>query len=200
MVHVIFNGSDVRLDNFYQVGGSGLSFFEGLPPHYQRGYGYFAGYPAIRQRGNGLGDIFRSLWRVLRPLAVNVGQAIRPLAKEAGKALGEEGIAASAKFLNKVVEGNDPKHALASEAKDAASRLLDRTNSSLQNKIQQLGSGRKRNRTYKKGRPLTGHVSLKPISYNNYSKNSKSIPKEDYIGRTVILGNKRLKRDSLGYY
>src|SRR5215469_12924256 len=144
MVHVIFNRSDVRLENFFQVGGSGLSYFEGLPTTYQKGYGYFAGVPTFNQRGHGLGDIFRSLWRILRPIASNIGQTIAPIAKEAGKALSEEGITASARILGNIAEGKDPKKALISEGKEAVSRLIDRSSTSLQKKLRiQQGSGHK---------------------------------------------------------
>jgi hypothetical protein len=82
-MHVIFDGSDVRLDNFNQT-GAGFSFFEGTPP-YQHGYGYFAGIQ--RYRGNGLGDIFRSIWRVLKPMMLNAGHTAAPIAKSVGSAL-----------------------------------------------------------------------------------------------------------------
>jgi hypothetical protein len=57
MVHIIFDGSAVKLENFVQVGEGGIAFFEGMPPRYQRGYGYFAG----NMRKRGLGDVFRNL-------------------------------------------------------------------------------------------------------------------------------------------
>jgi len=185
MVHIIFNGSDVRLENFYQVGGSGLSFFEGLPLMYQRGYGHFTtGYPLFRQRGNGLGDIFRSLWRVLKPIASNIGHTIVPLAKQAGQALGQEGIATSAKVLNKIVEGSNPKEALISEGKEATSRLLERANQSLQRKLQR-GTGCHR-QGYKRAKKRGTQIICKPI---------------DYIGRTVSLPKaKKQRKDNLGYY
>ena len=40
-----------------------------------------------------MGDIFRSLWRFIRPIAANIGKAAVPIAKSAGKAIGEEGLA-----------------------------------------------------------------------------------------------------------
>ena len=39
MVHIIFDGSQVKLDNYFRQEGSGPSttYFEGLPAKYQRG-------------------------------------------------------------------------------------------------------------------------------------------------------------------
>jgi hypothetical protein len=148
MVHIIFDGSEVKLENFHrgggQVGSGGggdnLSFFEGLPPRYQRGYGYFAGH--LRQRGQGLGDIFKSLWRVLRPVAANIGSALGPVAKEAGKAIGQEGIATGARVLNEIVQGKNAKAALENEGREGVKRLLDRAST----RVRQQGSGGRRRR------------------------------------------------------
>src|SRR3954465_13166116 len=104
MVHVIFDGSSMSLDNYFQSGG-GVSYFEGLPTYTQRGHGgYFAG-GNIRQRGHGLGSIFSSLWRFLKPM----GKALAPIAASAGKAIGQEGLATSARVLNDVISGQDLK-------------------------------------------------------------------------------------------
>ena len=157
MVHVIFDGGDLRFESFYQSGeGVGSPYFEGLPIIQQRGYGYFSGYPLVYQRGNGLGDIFRSIYRVLKPMALKIGQTLVPMAKDAGAAIGKEGIATSARVLNDIVQGKDAKSALMDEGKEGMRVLLDKANSTLQQKLQR-GTGRKRRR---KG--MVGPILLKP--------------------------------------
>ena len=182
MVRVIFDPTDVRLDGYFQVGGGSSGnerYFEGFPP-YQRGYGWFAGMP--RQRGAGLGDIFRSLWRVLKPLAKRVG----PVLSSAGKAVGEEGLAATARILNDVVQGGDLKQSLVSEGREGVRNLLGRAERKL---ASQTGSGSKNNR---KKRKTINKIILKP---------------EDVVGRFVParaikgnLKNKRKRVDILGSY
>ena len=202
MVHILFDGSEVTLDNFMQAGaGAGISYFEGLPPKYQRGYGYFAG--NLRQRDHGLGDVFRSLWRVLRPVAQNIGHVVAPMAKEAGRAIGEEGLAAGARVLNNLVQGDKSvKEALTSEGREGVSRLLDRASNRLR---QQKGSGRARRR--RKGFQQ-GAVMLKPGDLVNgrslmpgMAYNRKRGPPSSWRG-----GHSSRKRaagqrvDSLGFY
>jgi hypothetical protein len=55
MVRVVFDGAEVRLGPSPSQFGSGLTYFQGLPP-YLRGHGY-------RQRGSGIGDVLRTVWR-----------------------------------------------------------------------------------------------------------------------------------------
>jgi hypothetical protein len=190
MVHVIFDGASVRLDNLNQSGaGSEIVPYEGLPPRYQRGYGYFAGLP--RQRGHGIGDIFRSLWRVLKPVA----SAIAPMAKEAGKALGQEGLATGARVLNQLVEGNEPKDALALEGREGLKRLLDRASTRIQR-----GHGKRR--TVKKGKRAhrAGHIQFMPgdvvTSHSIVGDAKRRLSKGMQRGE----GKKRRRIDSLGIY
>lgn len=175
MVHEIFDPTSVHLDDgyFHQTGsGGGKGYFEGLPP-YQRGYGWFAGMP--RQRGEGIGDIFRSLWRVLKPLA-------KSTLSSAGKAVGQEGLAATARILNDVVQGGDLKQSLVSEGTEGVRNLLGRAERKLA--ASQKGGGKKKRKSINK-------VILKP---------------EDVVGRFVpakALGRKKNKRkrvDILGAY
>lgn len=93
MVRVIFDGSNLRLDKFYQTGSGGIAYFEGLPL-YQRGYGNLA----YRQRGAGVGTILRNIWHYLQPIA----SSLKPIASSIGKEIGKEGLAATARVLNKV--------------------------------------------------------------------------------------------------
>jgi hypothetical protein len=190
MVHVIFDGSDVKLENFFQVGTgvADLSFFEGVPARYQRGYGYFGG--NYHQRGHGMGDIFRSLWRVLKPFGMNIGTALAPMAKEAGKALGEEGLATGARVLNEMVQGKNVKDSLAAEGREGVKRLLDRASSRLQ---RGSGGGRRRklpgtNVILKPGDMVTRHSIVSRAGKRN-SKGLGGGPKK-----------RRQRVDSLGFY
>lgn len=127
MVRQIFDGSQLRLDKFYQTGSGAISFFEGTP--FQRGLGY-----SNRQRGAGVGSVVRSIWRFLKPLA----STIRPIASSVGSAIGKEGLDTTARVLNKVVQGGDIKEAIVGESQEGVKRLLDKASSKLQK-----GSGRK---------------------------------------------------------
>uniref|UniRef100_A0A914H6X4 Uncharacterized protein n=1 Tax=Globodera rostochiensis TaxID=31243 RepID=A0A914H6X4_GLORO len=126
MVRVIFDGSNLRLDQFYQQTGSGpIAYFEGLPT-FQRGYGYFLGVP--RQKGAGVGAVLRNLWRYLRPMI----SAAKPYAANIAAELGKEGLETGARVLNQVSKGGDIKDALLAEGKEGAKKLLDKASSSLQ--------------------------------------------------------------------
>ena len=92
MVRVIFDGSNLRLEKFHQVGSGSIEYFSGLP--YQRGFGN----GPIRQKGAGVGRVLKSLWRYLKPLA----SAFTPIAMNVGKEIGKEGLATTARVLNKV--------------------------------------------------------------------------------------------------
>ena len=91
MVHQIFDPNSVSLDDFVlggpedqlqQIGyGDKFNYFHGIPP-YQRGYGG-------RQRGGGVGDVLRFLWR-----------AILPKIKTAGTLLGREALATGSRVLD----------------------------------------------------------------------------------------------------
>ena len=195
MVHVVFDGGDLRFESFYQSGeGVGSAYFEGLPIIQQRGYGYFSGYPLVYQRGNGLGDIFRSIYRVLKPMALKIGQALVPMAKDAGAAIGKEGIATSARVLNDIVQGKDAKSALMDEGKEGMRVLLDKANTTLQQKLQK-GTGRKRRR---KG--MGSHILLKP---NNLEGRDVKLKRPLNATSAKLLPpnvSKKMRKDTLGYY
>jgi hypothetical protein len=177
MVHVRFDPTGIRLDGHFQVGGGHPEYFQGLTP-YQRGHGFFVGIP--RQRGAGLGDVFRRFWRILKPIAKSLG----PVLSSAGKAVGEEGLAAGARVLNDVVQGGDLKQSVLNEGKEGVRNLLGRAERKL---VPQRGGGRKR------GRKSFNKIILKP---------------NDAVGRLVpakAIGapekkNKRKRIDVLGAY
>jgi hypothetical protein len=134
MVHVIFDGSNLRLTQIAQTGGGTIAHFDGFP--YQRGYGVIGG----RQRGRGVGAILRTLWRHLRPLA----QSAKPIAMGALKEMGKEGLESGARALNAIAEGQKVGDALVTEGKEGAKRLAEKAVQRLQR-----GQGRKRKRATK---------------------------------------------------
>lgn len=180
MGHVRFDPSEIRYDSyFYSQSGSGVNTFEGLPL-YQRGHGYFSGYP--RQRGAGLGNVFRTLWRFLRPIA----KTLAPVAASAGKAIGEEGLATTARVLNNVVQGGTLKDAVLNEGREGAINLLGKAERRL---VSQRGKGSKRRRKKK----ISSGVIIKP-------NDPSSLVGRLVTPSAVKLKAKRKRVDAFGTY
>lgn len=160
MVHVKFDVSKVTIQDLIgQSGGGGISFFEGVP--YQRGI----------QRGAGVGDVLRRLWRYVVPLAKRAGHVLAPVAREIGK----EAAMAGSRVLSDVAEGTQIKEALASQGRASVNRLLKRADGD------QSGGGRA-----KKRRLAGSNVILKPSPID---------------GRLCsVTVPKRGRRDALGPY
>lgn len=139
MVHVRFDPARVRIqDLLLGQSGAGITFFEGVP--FQRGV----------QRGAGVGDVLRRLWRFVVPLASRAGHALAPIAKE----IGREAAMAGSRVLSDVAEGGDIRQALATQGRSSVQRLLKRAAAS----DDQEGSGKRR----KKRRLSGASVILKP--------------------------------------
>ena len=161
-MHVIFDPAQISYDKYFQV-GSGLNspnYFEGTPVYFQRGHGLYR-----YQTGAGIGSMFGTLWRFLKPVLAS-----------AGRSIGEEGLATTARVLNNVVDGGNIKEALQSEGKEGIRNLLVKAEKKL---ATQRGQGRKRGRKKKS-------VVLKP---------------EDFIGKSVLktfVKNKKPRFDALG--
>lgn len=77
---------------------------------YQSGDG-FVGFPY--QRGAGLGNVFRSIFR-----------ALLPIAKSAGKTIGREALSAGAQIASDVVAGENVADSFKSRSREAGARLL----------------------------------------------------------------------------
>ena len=118
MVHCLFDVNSVKLDNFSQS-GQGFSHFYGLSP-YQRGGSYF------RQRGAGLGNIFKNVFRILRPALSKLG-----------KNLGSETLATGSRILGNLSEGHNLAETIVKEGKAGVSNFV-------KNYKKQSGNGRKR--------------------------------------------------------
>lgn len=107
MVHVLFDPSDVCIEDMCQIGG-----------------GYFAGYSFQRggglQHGAGVGDILKRLWRFVLPLAARAAKAAAPVAKEIGK----EGLLTSSRILANVADGADFRESLIAEGKQGVHNVI----------------------------------------------------------------------------
>ena len=130
MVHIAFDPSLISF-NDYQVGyggaGGEYSYFKGLPP-YQRGYGYY------QQRGGGLGDVLRGVWRFLMPVIRS------PSMKEIGQAVGREVLTSGSSILSKVADSL--KSAVLEEGKNATESLLEKGIEKIKSSRQQQQKGR----------------------------------------------------------
>ncbi|KAL3087581.1 hypothetical protein niasHT_024974 [Heterodera trifolii] len=138
MVHIVFDPSIAQYDEYVQY-GSGLEkdnfdYFRGSSP-FQRGYGI--------QRGAGVGDVFRGLWRFFLPILRRVGTTV-----------GSEALSTGQRVLERVGnEGVPFKEALVSEGKRGIDTVLDKGGLP-----KQFGSGKrsiKRKRTH-----LPSHQTL----------------------------------------
>uniref|UniRef100_A0A914QSC8 Senescence domain-containing protein n=1 Tax=Panagrolaimus davidi TaxID=227884 RepID=A0A914QSC8_9BILA len=101
MVRVLFDPTTVSLNEIVYPLQTGGYFFTGIS----------------RQRGAGVGDVLRSLWRFVLP---------------AIKTVGKEGIAATASTLGNIYEGMTPKEAIKKNAVVSAKRLLQTATDSLE--------------------------------------------------------------------
>ena len=99
--------------HFAQRGGS-ISPFEG--------YAY--------QRGGGLGNIFKSLLRV-----------VLPMAKSAGKTIGKQALKSGANAAADILEGRDPAEALLSHGRHGAARMVRKAAGQKKKKKKQTGKG-----------------------------------------------------------
>ncbi|KAL3125549.1 hypothetical protein niasHT_009682 [Heterodera trifolii] len=110
MVHIVFDPRSAGYDEYVQY-GSGIEhedYFIGSSP-FQRGYGGV-------QRGAGVGDVFRGLWRFFLPILRRVGTTV-----------GSEALSTGQRVLERV--GNDGmplKEALVSEGKKGIDTVLEK--------------------------------------------------------------------------
>ena len=135
----IYSNSDlgVNWDNFFRsaIVQSGHGVFEGYP--YQRGFGN------RNLRGHGLGNIFRSLFRIFSPIA-----------KRVGKAVGRQALRTGAEIATDVVSGENLKHSFKKRGKAGVQNLINKASSKLSG--QGLGTRRRRGlATKRKGEHIT---------------------------------------------
>jgi hypothetical protein len=116
MVHIVFDTATVGYDDFVQSGGgidipssqvTEYNYFKGAPP-YQRGYGL--------QKGAGVGDVFRGLWRFFLPLIRRVGSTVS-----------EEALNTGHRVFDKVVnEGKPIKDTIVNEGRKGIDTVLEK--------------------------------------------------------------------------
>jgi hypothetical protein len=135
-----------------------------------------------RQRGAGVGSVLKNIWRYLKPLAASM----HPIASNAAREIGKEGLAATARTLGDVAKGGDLKEALGNQVKQSTQTLLEKA----QNKLKGGGRGQSG-----KGRVKRGTKNGRA----NGRRKASVIIKPDYTvpGRALI---KKRRVDSLGYY
>ena len=147
MVHVRFDPSSINhYSNQVGYGLGELTYFKGLPP-YQRGFGF--------QRGAGLGDIFKGIWRFLLPVIKS------PAMKELGQTVGKEAISSGANILNRVVQGEPLKAAALEEGKSAAETLMEKGIEKIRHS-KQKGSGLPIKRKKKRSIFIPSHTTVIP--------------------------------------
>jgi hypothetical protein len=109
MVHVKFDPNSISYKDFEinQVGSGEYSVFYGVKP-YQRGFGHY-------QRGTGISDFFRTLWR-----------AMIPLVRTAGQSIGQEALSTGSRILDKVAHGENLKNTMEQETLKGVGNLVDK--------------------------------------------------------------------------
>ena len=119
MVHVQFDTNSVGYNFVLDQCGSGAEnyYFKGASP-YQRGYG---------QRGAGVGDVMRGLWRFFLPIIRRVGSTVSTEALSTGQ-----------RVLERVNQGQPIKDAFVSERKRGIDTVLEKGGLA-----KQFGTGRK---------------------------------------------------------
>lgn len=169
MVHIVFDPSKVSLEDLFSQEGSG--FYTD-----QLGYGYFRG--NIFQRGAGFGNLFQSLWRFIVPLARQAGQTLAPLAKEAAREIGKEGLSTASRVLSGIAEGASPAATLQHEGQQGLKNLVSKASAKLQK-----GGGVKRRKRTRAG------AILKPTDLVGRS-----------VSKTCLTKTTRPRSDGLGFY
>ena len=145
MPRVAFDTNSVHLEQ-YQIGYGDYNYFKGLDT-FQRGYG--------RQRGAGLGDVLKSLWR-----------AFLPVLKSTGEVVGKEALSTGSRILGRVAEGENLKDTLKKESVQGIDNLLE--------KHRQRGKGIKGIRKHSKTHvPIKSYIG-KRVNINLPPKRKRS--------------------------
>jgi hypothetical protein len=121
----------------------------------------------MSHRGDGIGDVFKSLWQFLKPLAVDVA-----------KGIGQESLSAGGRILSNLAQGADLRDTVSREGQAGVKRILESASKSFQkgNAIQ-TGKGLKRRRKHIKG-PAVG---ISPMDISGYTRPTKRV-KTDSLG------------------
>lgn len=102
-------------DYYTRQAGHGLAYYKGV----------------AHQRGNGLGGIFRSMFRM-----------VLPLFKSGAKAIGKQALKSGVDIANDYMQGKDVRNAARERMKEAAKSLTDKAST----KVKSMVGGHKRKR------------------------------------------------------
>jgi hypothetical protein len=153
--------------------------------------GAFATYPVFHgmqyQRGAGIGAIFKTLLRFLLPLG-----------KEAGAAIGRQGLESTSRILGNVLEGKPLKDTLKNEARSGVQNLLHKA----ANRVGQMeGSGKRRKRKSSSRNSINSGKKAKRSKKTSKLYTSQFTPPLIPNTRKIkSLPKKQLRFDSLGPY
>ena len=163
-------------------------------PSSQVGGAYFRGVPYMR--GNGIGSVFKSLYRFLLPFASTIGREV-----------GREGLSVGARVLGDIAKGDQPKEAITVHTREGLHNLMSKA----ANKLQK-GSGRRRKKTARRqtgrGKVVHTYSPVKPKGRRKRPPHSMSGDSgERSFGAFATPPAKkkrskkrRLRIDSLGLY
>jgi hypothetical protein len=132
-----------------QQNGHGLDGFAGIP--YQRGYG--------------IGNIFRGLFRMLLPLV-----------KSAGKTIGKEALYTGTNIASDMLSGQDIETSVKNRSREAATRLVDKA----QSHLEQTGQGGRKRKQFAKAK--TKEVKIKKTISRKKSAKRKRLIEQDVFG------------------
>ena len=165
-------------DDLYQFGGGAYTAFSGVP----------------YQRGAGIGAIFRSLLRYLIPIG-----------KQAGSAIGRQGLESGVRVLSDVLDGRNVRESLVDEGRSGLKSLLDKASLNLSKKAEAVsgnqsgGSSAFDFRRYKKqlSNAATGTVNSFKVE-NAASDRTTMGPFTTMIPKTINrrLGKRKLQLHS----
>ena len=149
------------------------------------GYPVFAGMPY--QRGAGVASMFRSFMRYLLPIG-----------KQAGIAIGRQGLASGSRVLTDVLDGKDVKESLVSEGRAGLKNLLDKASDNLGRQKGQ-GGGTFDFKRYK--RAIQPSAEVKPIKKKRPTERSlHSTFGPPTPRRGSRQKKKEIRTDALGSY
>ena len=181
-------------DKPQQYGGNSYTPFVGLP----------------YQRGAGIGSIFRSLLRFLIPIG-----------REAGAAIGRQGLESGVRVLNGVLEGRDLRQSLEHEGRAGLKNLLDKASNNLAKQQEAKQSGGAPAFDFKRYRKQLGEASAnmntfhqQPAKKSINSRRKRSllhstigpsllpaqVPSNKRKGTSNNVEHKKQRIDSLGIY
>lgn len=132
-----------------QQNGHGLEGFAGVP--YQRGYG--------------IGNIFRGLFRMLLPLV-----------KSAGKTIGKEALYTGTNIASDMLSGQDIETSVQNRSREAATRLVDKA----QSHLKQTGQGSRKRKHSDISK--TKAVNIKKTVIRKKPTRKSRLLKEDVFG------------------